>query len=147
MPLYSFECEECNTEFERTLKMAEHLTHPCPNCGDPAHRMWDADSLAFAFKGAQTGALANSGVHADDYPTADRVVGKDAEARWAEINERERVKQEARAKGGTHALIRHNRRDYIDYEPMSNGGRVARRNLSKVALDAVRAARSADKTK
>lgn len=142
MPTYAFECEECSVEFERSLKMAEHLTHACPSCGDLAHRVWDSASLSFAFKGAQTGATANTGVHADDYPTADKAVGRDSDARWAEIQERERVKNEARRQGGTHALIRHNRRDYIDYEPMSDGGRIARRNLAKVALDAVRTKRA-----
>jgi putative FmdB family regulatory protein len=139
--MYTFACEDCNVEFLRTLKMAEHLTHECPSCGRDAPRVWDADSLAFAFKGSQTGATANTGVHDNDYPTADKLVGRDAEVRWAEIHEREKVKAEARKQGGTHALIRHNNRDYIDYEPMSDGGRTARRNLAKVAIDSVRAQR------
>jgi putative FmdB family regulatory protein len=145
MPTYTFECEECNVEFERALKMDVHLTHECPSCSGQATRMWDADALSFAFKGVQAGATANTGVHADDYPTADRVVGKDAEARWAEIHERNRVKDAARAAGGTHALIRHNHRDYIDYEPMTDGGRTARRNLTKHALGLFRAERAAAK--
>ena len=141
MPTYTFGCEDCNVEFERTLKMAEHLSHPCPSCGQDSARVWDADSLAFSFQGQQTGSTANTGVHDNDYPTADKVVGRDADARWAMINERERVKAEARRRGGTHALIRHNHRDYIDYEPMTDGGRTARRNLAKVAIESVRAQR------
>jgi len=103
--------------------------------------LWGAQDLAFAFKGNQTGTTANTGVHDNDYPTADKVVGRDADARWAVIHEREKVKAAAREKGGTHALIRHNRRDYIDYEPMTDGGRTARRNLAHIAIDSVRAQR------
>jgi len=141
MPAYTFTCEACNIEFERTLKMAEHLSHPCPSCGQDSARDWGSDAMSFGFKGDQTGSTANTGVHDNDYPTADKVVGRDADVRWAMINEREKVKAEARRQGGTHALIRHNSRDYIDYEPMTPGGRTARRNLAKAAIESVRTQR------
>lgn len=129
MPLYQFECGECSLEFERTLKMADNLLHPCPSCGVDAFRVWDG-SMNFGFTGSQTGATANTGVHKEDYPTADHVVGRDAEARWGEFHERQKVKNAARSQGDTHALIRHNHRDYIDYEPMTQTGRQSRKKLA-----------------
>ena len=124
MPQYVFECPVCNVRFERTLKMGEHTTHPCPSCQDPAPQVIDTE---FGFAFAQgNGAPANSGVHDHDYPTADKAVGRSADERWDLIQRRETVKNEARKKGDTHALIRHTGRDYIDYEPMSDVGRNAR---------------------
>jgi putative FmdB family regulatory protein len=141
VPRYVFECNDCSLEFERTLKMAENLTHACPQCGEDAFRVWDGN-MSFGFKGSTTGSTANTGVHVDDYPTADKVVGRDAEARWAQYHERERVKQEARALGGTHALIRRTSRDFIDYEPMTQTGRQARKELSNAVFDSMRAQRA-----
>lgn len=146
MPKYEFDCDTCNVTFERTLKMEEHLTHPCPSCGEEAHRVWDSDSLMFSFQGSPTGSTANTGVHSDDYPTADKVVGRDAEARWAQIGEREKVKSEARKMGDTHALIRHNSRDHIDYEPMTQVGRQARRQLANTIFDTMKAKRAEERS-
>lgn len=138
MPQYTFICDSCVVEFDRTLKMGEHATHPCPSCSEPANRVWENTGIAYGFKDSPGTAIANTGVHKEDYPTADHLIGKDAEKRWGEINEREKVKAEARKKGGTHALIRHNAADHIDYEPMSQTGRNARRQLAKATIDAIR---------
>lgn len=135
MPKYSFECQECQVRFERNLKMGEHTTHPCPSCKDPAPRLFDGEGFAFGFGQGGT-AVANSGVHDHDYPTADKAVGRSAEARWDLISKRDQVKNEARKQGGTHALIRHTGDSYIDYEPMSQTGRDARKALAKAALKA-----------
>ena len=131
MPKYAFECQVCNVRFERNLKMGVHTTHECPSCHDPAPLVLKDFGFAFA---RGSGQPANSGVHEQDYPTADKAVGRSAEARWAHIREREKVKEEARKQGETHALIRHTGKDYIDYEPMSDIGRVARRKLTKEAV-------------
>lgn len=137
MPVYVFECQECSVRFERTLKMGDHPTHPCPSCKDEAPRVVDS-SFGFSFAKGGT-APANSGVHDHDYPTADKAVGRSADERWAVIGEREKVKAEARKQGETHALIRHTGKNYIDYEPMSDIGRSARRKLAKAAIDASKA--------
>jgi len=118
--------------------MVDHVKHPCPSCGQDAPRAWE-ETFSFGFSESKTAAPANTGVHKEDYPTADHLIGKDADTRWAMLNEREKVKNAAREKGGTHALIRHNSREYIDYEPMSETGLDARRRLAKAAIDAVRA--------
>lgn len=145
MPKYTFSCEECSLEFERTLKMGEHLTHECPSCKQEAFRAWGEDGLSFSFTGSPTGGTANTGVHADDYPTADKAVGRDADARWEEIGAREAVKNQARAQGNTHALIRHNSRDHIDYEPMTQTGRQARKGLANAVFTKMREERASER--
>lgn len=132
MPKYSFECQECSLRFDRNLKVgAEYTTHVCPDCKEPAPLVMSD----FGFQFAQgTGPTSNSGVHDLDYPTADKMVGRSAESRWSHIREREAVKKKAREQGQTHALIRHTGKDFIDYEPMSDQGRTARRSLAKEAL-------------
>lgn len=139
MPKYVFECQDCNLRFERNLKLDTHITHPCPQCGDEAPQIIEGFAFGFVEKPGAT--TANTGVHKQDYPTADIAVGRDADKRWDEIHVREKVKAEARKQGGTEALIRHNSRDYIDYEPMSDAGRAAHYRLSERAVAAMKRAR------
>jgi putative FmdB family regulatory protein len=139
MPKYVFECETCTVRFERFLKMGENTLHACPSCGDDAPQVIDGFSFSFAQGG---GAPGNSGVHDHDYPTADKAVGRSADERWNHYNEREKAKAEARKQGGTHALMRVNGPDYVEYRPMSPQGREARRKLAHEALNKVREAKS-----
>ena len=141
MPKYVFECQECQVRFERTLKMGDHISHPCPECTEEAPAV--IEGFAFGFKEPSGSALANTGVHKNDYPTADQAVGKDSERRWETVHAREQVKAEARRQGQTDALIRHTSEQHIDYEPMSDVGRKAHYNLAKKAVAAVRKAREA----
>jgi len=84
--------------------MGDNLLHPCPACSEDAPQVIDG---GFAFSFAVTPQKeGNSGVHQDDYPTADRAVGRDAERRWGFIRERDKVKAEVRGASGTRALIR-----------------------------------------
>lgn len=138
MPKYTFVCAGCVLEFDRTLKIGEHPTHPCPSCSSEADRVWESTGISFGFASSSTAAPANSGVHKEDYPTADHIIGKDADKRWATIHEREKIKAQARQQGGTHALIRHTGSDYIDYEPMTQTGTSARRALAKATMSAIR---------
>ena len=143
MHRYVFECqvEGCALRFERSLRMADHPTHACPECGEPAPRVLDQEGFAFAFAPSESASPANTGVHKDDYPTADRIVGKDADMRWAQYDEQAKVKNAAREKGQTHALIRHQGSDFIDYEPMTDVGLDARKKLFKRAVQATEVAR------
>lgn len=116
MPKYLFDCAECGTQFNRSLKLGEHPTHTCPSCGEDAPRVFEGFSHSFA-----AGTPTNSGVSKHDYPTADHAVGSNADVRWAEIHEREKVKQQVRAMGNTRPLIRENGKgqDYIQYTAAS----------------------------
>jgi putative FmdB family regulatory protein len=135
MPQYTFECPVCDVRFTRVLKMENHLSHECPSCKEPAPRVLEG----FGFQFAQAGtAPANSGVHDHDYPTADKAVGRSADARWSVFAEREKVKAAARQQGGTHALIRHTLPEAVGYEPMTPAGVDARRELAKGMISTVR---------
>lgn len=143
MPRYVFECqnEVCNCRFERMLKMAEHPTFVCPSCGEDAPRCLEGEGFAFGFQ-VPTEKIGNSGVHKEDYPTADQAVGRSATDRWASYEDRKKVKNEARTKGETHALIRHQGEGYIEYEPMTDTGLANRKDRAKRILTAVRASRT-----
>jgi len=130
MPKYVFECPVCNLRFERSLKVGDHPTHECPECQDQAPLVMSGFGFSFAEGGASA---ANSGVHDQDYPTADKAVGRSAKRRWDYIKERDKVKEEARKQGETRALIRHTGEGYVDYEPMSDQGKEARKKLEKEA--------------
>ena len=143
MPKYVFDCQTptCDLRFERTLKMGDHPTHPCPDCGEAAPRVLDQEGFAFAFAQPEGAPPGNTGVHKDDYPTADHIIGKDAEQRWGNYEVQKKAKEMAREKGGTHALIRHQGPDFIDYEPMTDAGLTARKGLAQRAMKAMAAAR------
>ena len=142
MPKYEFECQTCNLLFSRNLAMGEYSVYECPKCNCDAPRVWDGFAVKFDSGDKPQG---TTGVHSEDYPTADKAVGKSAEKRWVEIGERDKVKNEARKKGGTHALIRHSGKNYIDYEPMTETGRAARRKLAKHTVEKLSQAEPASK--
>jgi len=80
------------------------------------------------------GAAANSGVHDHDYPTADKIVARSAEQRWAQYRERDKVKKKVREAGGTGALVRTDGDGYVEYDAMVPGARTARENLVDYAV-------------
>lgn len=55
MPRYTFECELCQGAFEIQRPMAESPgeTHPCPQCGKTAARVWD-NKMPFLFGGERS---------------------------------------------------------------------------------------------
>lgn len=146
MPRYVFECQnqDCNCRFERVLKMGDHPMHPCPSCREDAPRCIEGEGFAFGFK-QEPAKEGNSGVHKEDYPTADHAVGRSAERRWATYDERRKVKEQARAAGGTHALQRQDAPsgDFVEYVPMSGAGLDARKQRAARAFEAIRVAKEA----
>lgn len=133
MPKYTFECPGCQTQFERTLKMGEHPTHPCPSCQGAAPRVWMGQGFGFDFAASQGAAPANTGVAKMDYPTADQAVGQSADARWAEYNARETVKTKVREVGENRALVRRNGEDFVEYQAGAQNLIDGRKKLVKEA--------------
>lgn len=131
MPKYAFECQVCSTRFERTLKMGEHPTYECPSCKEEAPRLFT--DFGFAF-GAGKGPPANSGVHDHDYPSADKIVGRSAEERWAEYREREKVKKKVREAGGTGALLRVDGEGFVEYDAMTQADKKVRETVVDYAV-------------
>lgn len=146
MPNYSFECqnEDCNCRFDRLLKMGDWDTHPCPSCGMPAPRFLEGEGFAFGFK-QETAKEGNSGVHKEDYPTADHAVGRSAERRWARYDEQRKVKDFVRQNGKTHALMRRDAAngEFVEYEAMSKEGLDDRKQRAAKTFAAIRAAKEA----
>ncbi len=139
MPQYSYLCAKCALQFDRTLSMGEHPTYPCPSCEEPACRQFEGQSFGHAFADTPGKPLANTGVHKDDYPTADRVVGKSALRRWDHFHARAEVKSKAREEGGTHALARldNPQGGFTEYTPMSPSGLAARKVVAKETMKAM----------
>lgn len=145
MPKYAFECQSCNLKFDKILKMGDHSTHDCPNCHDTAPQL--IEGFAFGFKDVPNAPPGNTGVHKDDYPTADHVVGKDSDKRWEQYRERDKVKNQVRQAGNTHALIRQTAKDgsYVEYDALSPVGRETRRTSAQKAVEALRSQRGLPK--
>jgi len=133
MPRYTFHCQQegCNLRFTRTLKMGPWPTHPCPTCKEESPRLWEG--FGFAFEAGAGSAQANTGVHDQDYPSADKVVGRSADVRWAEYRERQKVKDRVRKKGGS-ALLRRDGPGYIEYDAMTDTAKKAREKVVDYAV-------------
>jgi putative FmdB family regulatory protein len=133
MPKYQFECT-CGARFDRNLKIGgDHKTHLCPSCSKQAPRKWAGQTFGAAF--AEGKVPGNSGISKLDYPTADNIVGRSAEARWAVIHERNQVKDKVREAAGTHALMRRHlvSEGAVEYEAMPKSGLEMRKKLTREA--------------
>lgn len=144
MPKYTFSCQnsQCGVRFSRTLKMDTWPTHKCPSCKEEAPRLFE-DGFAFAFQAGKGSAQANTGVHDQDYPSADKIVGRSAETRWGTFRERQKVKDEVRKMGGP-ALVRTDGAGYVEYDAMSDASLKARAKTVDYAV-ALERANSASK--
>jgi len=110
VPLFEFQCEDCGIRFEKLSKSSEEAGNaaPCPECGDDAKRQVSVVNHTFAH--TPNGPVPqNTGVSQIDH-NFDRVIGRDAEQKWALIEERkqhkEAVLKEAR-KNGVDAQMEH----------------------------------------
>lgn len=153
MPRYDFECQntECGLRFDLVLKMGEHLFHECPACHEQAPRVLAGQVFAFDFKPGTMTKETNTGVHRDDYPTADRAVGKDAEVRWKYYEDRAQVKKAVRAGGGTYKLGRADvgvpGEGFTEYEALTPEKAQERRAKATAAMAALRADQAIRKRK
>ena len=139
MPKYVFECYYCQLRFERALKMGDHLDHPCPECEEAAPRIIEGFAFQFASGGKDP---ANSGVHDHDYPTADKIVGRDADERKEFVHNRDLAKNDLRKQAGTNALSRlTGSNGEIEYRPLTRRSAEVRRSLADQAIRRVRESR------
>ena len=116
--------------------MGEHLQHECPRCQSDADRVW-AGLGGHSFAAAGGGATANSGVHEQDYPTADKAVGRSADELWELNHERAKVKKAARESVGKPALIRTDGEGYSDYSHLPDPQLQVRRTVADKAFAAL----------
>jgi putative FmdB family regulatory protein len=61
MPLYEYQCENCDHRFELIRKFSDPPIDKCPKCGGPVRKLMS--SPAIQFKG--------SGFYITDYPRKD----------------------------------------------------------------------------
>src|SRR5438045_4561223 len=48
MPLYEYQCEACNTRFERIQKYSDPLVDVCPTCGKgPVRKLFSSPAIQF----------------------------------------------------------------------------------------------------
>ena len=110
MPTYEYLCQTCNIEFEQLLIQKDEIEeyqdfHPCPKCGELSPRIPSA--VNFQFKGNAEGdptKPGSSGVHDLDYPSVDKAVGRSANRRWKQFNERKAQRDKARRELGTNTI-------------------------------------------
>lgn len=134
MPQYTFLCGRCSLQFKRRLSMGVHATHLCPECKGVAPRQWEGQGFGFEFQDGAGTAVGNSGVTKHDYPTADGIVGRSAEAQWGLIHARNAAKDRIRGQG-----VGLSRRDQIEngqvvseYTALPQGTFDARKKLEGV---------------
>lgn len=134
MPKYTFQCQTtgCELRFSRTLKMGEWPTLACPTCKEESPRLFEG--FGFAFEAGKGASDANTGVHDHDYPTADKIVGRSAETRWAQYRERDKVKKKVREMGGGE-LLRKDGKGFVEYDSMTETAKKARSKLVDYAVD------------
>ncbi len=146
MPQYSFFCAGCSLQFKRRLKTGTHPTHTCPSCNRGAQRQWEGQGFGFDFAPTAATGQANSGVTKHDYPTADQVVGRSADAQWQVLHARNAAKEKIRSQGV--ALARRdavtNGQAVTEYTTLNQGAFDARKRLegrfkSKAAADGIEA--------
>jgi len=74
MPIYEYQCNQCNEVFEIFHKIDEECKVTCPKCLGPAKKLISATN--FVLKG--------SGFYVNDYPSNSRKEGKKAEKEGTE---------------------------------------------------------------
>jgi hypothetical protein len=117
--------------------MGDHPTHECPSCKEEAPRLFDQAAFGFGFSAGGT-AAANSGVHDQDYPNADKIVGRSADIRWSTYRERDKIKKKVREVGDSPALERIDGGDFTEYTAMGKPKRDARAKLVDLAVEVER---------
>lgn len=103
MPIHEFQCDDCGLQVEELFKSGSVPDAiPCSECGSEMRRLVSAANHTFAHQ--PTGPVPqNTGVKAIDH-NVDRVIGRDAERKWAAIEERNKHKRAALVDARKHGL-------------------------------------------
>lgn len=94
MPNYTFKCDNCSTRFEKSLKLDQSGKGVlCPICGNKTSNKLPPSGVGFK--------MAESKKIPKDI---DLAVGKDAEKRWEEYEEKKKLKEKIRKETGSERL-------------------------------------------
>jgi len=92
MPTYSFKCTKCHLKFDRSLKISEDHSLPCPDCGDAVAKL--------PSKGVGMKMSAPTSIPKE----IDLAVGRDAEEKWMAYEEKKSIKDKIRKESGSERL-------------------------------------------
>jgi putative FmdB family regulatory protein len=132
VPRYKFECEQCNLQYTKVMKIGNPRTSPCPVCKTVSKRV--PEGFGVQFQRNPNAPPGNTGVSRHDYPSADMAIGPDAERRWEYLERRGKIKEQVRQQGGTHKLIRTDGQGYVEYGAMTESGAKTRRDIAREAV-------------
>jgi putative FmdB family regulatory protein len=51
MPIYEYECVDCNKRFERLQRLSDPLLTVCPSCGGGVHKAFSVPAIQFKGSG------------------------------------------------------------------------------------------------
>lgn len=104
MPIYEYQCDDCEIRIEKLCKMAaSDDAIPCAQCGGDMRKLVSAANFAFNHPKSQLrGSLPPNTGTSDDF-NFDKAIGRDAAEKWKTIDARnsdkDKVIQEERKKG------------------------------------------------
>lgn len=113
MPVLEYTCQKCEILFEEVLLQTGDIKkyeewYPCPQCGGRAER--EKVSLTnFNFKAPRgqtqgSGVHGQSGVHDLDYPRLDKAIGRSANVKWSQYNDRKAARDKVRKESGNNQV-------------------------------------------
>lgn len=119
MPCYNYYCVECQFIFEESFKKPEDLTSPCPKCKADSDRMVSAPNVIRSNTSREN---------------IDIKVGKESERRWADIKDRQALKEKIRKESGSTAVETVHGKDSsgkitYEYKPVSKERIAERKSL------------------
>jgi putative FmdB family regulatory protein len=86
MPLYEYQCDDCEHRFERIQKFSDELVRTCPSCGGSVRKL--LSSPAIQFKG--------TGWYVTDYARKTDASKTDSEDRKKETTETKPTSKESK---------------------------------------------------
>ena len=156
MPIYEFTCPECGLRFDqrfsKMMTTEELPSHPCKECGQPAYRLMSVVNHEFSHPASQMrGALPPNTGTSDDWKF-DRVIGRDAEAKWKVVEQRDAAKQRVIADEKQAGRLVNNSQlvrtaDGDGYRPVQESERVEINKRREAAAAVAKAAAAKPKSK
>lgn len=147
MPIFAYQCFHCGLQFDKLWKTQAAAqeagdTYTCKSCGQPAEKQVSAAN--FGFNQAVTGpGPQNTGIYGID-AKFDQVIGRDAEAKWKVINDRQSAKKQvlsANPGAEGHDLRRTSSNEYEVMPSHERGMSERARSLHTEALKRIDAAK------
>jgi len=112
MPVYSFKCPKCALVFEKALKVNFEGATPCPSCSENCQKLPPQNVMG---KMAEPTSIPKE---------IDLKIGKDADERWEDYEEKRQVKEKIRKESNTPWLSKDLDGDYVPLSVTKDGKEV-----------------------